>query len=95
MGMRIAVLIAAGGAHSFLGKLLYAHAPTLPPGSGHSAGEIELAAQWMYYGGHVADLLLLTGLFTAWYHRTGRRLDAARSYPPRHQGRSRDGRVRG
>jgi putative membrane protein len=31
----------------------------------------------MYYGGHLADLALLTALFAAWYRRTGRRLPAA------------------
>lgn len=71
-GVRIAVVIAAGGAHSFLAKLLYSRAPALPPGSDDSTAEIELAAQWMYYGGHLGDLLLLTALFAAWYRRTGR-----------------------
>jgi putative membrane protein len=71
-GVRIAVVVAAGGAHGFLAKLLFSRAPTLPPGSGHDATEIELAAQWMYYGGHVTDLLLLTALFAAWYRRAGR-----------------------
>ncbi|SNR41984.1 cytochrome c oxidase assembly protein [Blastococcus mobilis] len=69
---RIAVLVVAGGAHGYLAKLLYARAPDLPPGSGHTAAEIESAAQWMYYGGHVGELLLLVALFTAWYRRTGR-----------------------
>ncbi|MBJ7454365.1 MAG: hypothetical protein JHC71_20090 [Blastococcus sp.] len=41
-------------------------------GGGHDAAEVEAAAQLMYYGGHVADLLLLVALFTAWYRRTGR-----------------------
>jgi putative membrane protein len=73
MRVRIAVVILAGGAHSFLAKLLYSRAPDLPPGSGHGTGEIELAAQWMYFGGHLADVLLLTALFASWYRRTGRR----------------------
>lgn len=74
MAVRVAVLVAAGGAHAFLAKLLYARAPGLPPGSGHGVAEIEVAAQWMYYAGHVADLLLLVALFAAWYRRTGRAL---------------------
>jgi putative membrane protein len=77
MAARIAAVIVAGGAHSFLARLLYARAPQLPPGSGHGAAEMELAAQWMYYGGHLADLALLTALFAAWYRRTARRLPAA------------------
>jgi putative membrane protein len=68
---RIAAVIAAGGAHSFLAQLLYSHAPNLPPGSGHNTAQVEVAAQWMYYGGHLADLALLTALFAGWYRRTG------------------------
>jgi putative membrane protein len=74
MGTRVAVVIAAGAAHSFLATLVYSRAPGLPVGGGHSTLEIELAAQWMYYGGHLADLALLTALFAAWYRRTGRGL---------------------
>jgi putative membrane protein len=74
MAARIAVVIAAGGAHDFLAQLLYSRAQRLPLGSGHGAVEVELAAQAMYYGGHLADVALLTALFAAWYRRTGRRL---------------------
>lgn len=81
MAARIAAVVAAGGAHGFLAQLLYSRAPQLPPGSGHSAVEVELAAQWMYYGGHLADLALLTALFAGWYRRTGRRLPALPSGP--------------
>jgi putative membrane protein len=81
MAARIAVVIAAGGAHDFLAQVLYSRAPQLPPGSGHSNVEVELATQWMYYGGHLADLALLTALFAAWYRRTGRRLRTVPSGP--------------
>jgi putative membrane protein len=81
MAARIAAVVAAGGAHGFLAQLLYSRAPQLPPGSGHSADEIELAAQWMYYGGHGTDLALLTALFAVWYRRTGRRLRAVPDGP--------------
>ena len=74
MAARIAVVIAAGGAHDFLARLLYSRAPQLPLGGGHGKVEVELAAQAMYYGGHLADVALLTALFVAWYRRTGRRL---------------------
>lgn len=80
-GLRIAVLIVAGGAHSVLAKVLYARAPELPPGGGHGTVEMQAAAQWMYYGGHLGDLLLLTALFGAWYARTGRRLPVAAATP--------------
>lgn len=81
MAARIAAVIAAGGAHSFLARLLYSRAPQLPPGSGHGTVEMELAAQWMYYGGHLADLALLTALFAAWYRRTGRHLPTDSTAP--------------
>lgn len=82
MGVRIAVLIVAGAAHGFLAKLLYSRAPVLPPGGNDSTAEIELAAQWMYYGGHLGDLLLLTALFAAWYRRTGRAAGRAAAPAP-------------
>ena len=72
IGMRTAVLVLAAGAHSYLGKLLYARAGELPPGAGHSVGEVEAAAQWMYYGGDVAELLLAAALFATWYRHAGR-----------------------
>lgn len=72
MAVRLAVLVAAGGAHGVRAKLLYSRAASLPASSGHGAAANEAAAQWMYYGGHVADLLLLVALFAAWYRRTGR-----------------------
>jgi putative membrane protein len=71
-GVRTAVLVVAAGAHSYLGKLLYAGAGELPPGAGHGTAEMEAAAQWMYYGGDLAELLLATALFAAWYRRAGR-----------------------
>jgi putative membrane protein len=74
MAVRLAVVVVAGGLHAFLAKLLYSRAPVLPVGGGHDAAEVEAAAQVMYYGGHVADLLLLVALFAAWYRRTGRSL---------------------
>jgi putative membrane protein len=85
MGLRIAVVVAAGGAHSFLAKLLYSRAPALPSGGGQRTAEIELASQWMYYGGHLADLMLLTALLAIWY-RHAERL-TRRSYAPARTGR--------
>jgi putative membrane protein len=74
LGVRVTVLVLAAGAHSYLGKLLYAGAGELPPGAGHSAAETEAAAQLMYYGGDVVELLLATALFWGWYRRAGRSL---------------------
>jgi putative membrane protein len=72
MAVRLVVVVAAGGFHAFLAKLLFSRAPVLRVGGGHDAAEVEAAAQLMYYGGHAADLLLLVALFAAWYRRTGR-----------------------
>lgn len=69
---RLAVLVLAAAGHSYLGKLLYARAGELPPGSGHTVAEVEIAAQWMYYGGDIAELLLAAALFATWYRHAGR-----------------------
>jgi putative membrane protein len=76
-GVRVAVLVAAGGAHAFLAQLLYSRAPRWPVDGMQSADEVRQAAQWMYYGGHVDELLLLTALFAAWYRRRSPRPAAA------------------
>lgn len=70
--VRVGAVVVAGGAHAFLAQLLYSRAPAWPPGGGHGAAEVQQAAQLMYYGGHLADLLLLTALFAAGYRRGGR-----------------------
>ena len=71
---RVVVLVLAAGAHSHLAKLLYARADELPPGGTHSPSQVETAAQWMYYGGDVALVLLAAALFAGWYRRAGRSL---------------------
>lgn len=70
---RLVVLVAAGGAHAALAKLLYAHADRLPPGAVHTAADVEVAAQWMYYGGDVAEVLLAVAVLAAWYRSRARR----------------------
>lgn len=74
-GVRIAVVVAAGGAHAVLAQQLYARAGELPPGAGLGAEEVQAAAQVMYHGGHLADLALLVALSAARY---GRRWRSAR-----------------
>jgi putative membrane protein len=76
-GVRIAVVVAAGGAHAVLGQVLYARAGELPPGAGLSGEEVQVAAQVMYHGGHLADLALLVALF-ATRSRRGRRQGSGR-----------------
>ena len=71
MVTRLAVLVSAAGAHAYLAKLLYARAGE-PAAHGHHGGtaEAETAAQLMYYGGDVAEILLAVMLFAGWYRRT-------------------------
>jgi putative membrane protein len=60
---RAAVLVAAVAAHATLAKLLYAH----PPAALGEPAAVRAAAQLMYYGGDVAELLLAVALFAGWY----------------------------
>lgn len=62
---RLAVLFLASAAHAVLGKIMYGHG--FPRGTAASAHELEAAAQWMYYGGDVAALLLTAAFFAAWF----------------------------
>jgi putative membrane protein len=75
-GVRVAVLIVAGAAHGHLAKVLHGGATGLPPGVGAPAGEVEAAAQLMYYGGSLAELALALVLFGALFG--GRRRRAVR-----------------
>ncbi|MBB1021916.1 cytochrome c oxidase assembly protein [Dietzia sp. E1] len=68
MAMRLSVLMVAIAAHGYLAKLLYASAGDLPPGTSTPIPQLEQAAQWMYYGGEPAELLLAAALFS-WHYR--------------------------
>ena len=70
MAVRVVVLLAAVAAHAILGKLMYAH--LYPRGTPFNADEIRGAAEMMYYGGDLAELLLAVALFATWYHRRRR-----------------------
>jgi putative membrane protein len=65
MPARLAVLFLATAAHASLGKIMYGYG--FPRGVGASATELASAAQWMYYGGDVAELLLIAAFFAAWF----------------------------
>lgn len=71
-GVRLGVLFAAIAAHSTLAKVLYAHG--YPRGATHDLEEIRAAAQLMYYGGDIVELVLVIILFATWYRAAGRRL---------------------
>ena len=67
--LRLAVLFLGGAAHAVLGKLMYAYG--WPRGTPHDLEQIEAAAQWMYYGGDLAELLLAIAFFTLWFRSSG------------------------
>ncbi len=70
MATRTTVLILAGGAHAFLAKSLYANAQATDMAADHAhAPTMEAAAQWMYYGGDIAEMALAVMLFAWWYRR--------------------------
>lgn len=74
MRFRLIVLYMGTALHATLGKLMYAYG--LPQGTPHDLNEIQAAAQLMYYGGDLAELLLSVAFFAVWFHRL-----SARSLP--------------
>ena len=61
---RLGVLFCSMAAHATLGKLMYGFG--WPRDTHHGPEEIQAAAQLMYYGGDLAELLLLVALFIRW-----------------------------
>ncbi|MEU8287064.1 cytochrome c oxidase assembly protein [Micromonospora sp. NPDC048905] len=69
LAVRVGALLGAAAGHAVLAKYLYAQAETLPPRLIDRDPEaFRSAAQLMYYGGDLAELLLATALFATWYH---------------------------
>ncbi|WP_427022296.1 cytochrome c oxidase assembly protein [Pantoea sp. FN0302] len=68
--VRLTVLFLATAAHAILGKLMYGYG--FPHGTSASLFEIQAAAQWMYYGGDLAELLLIAAFFAAWFRHRSR-----------------------
>src|SRR5690606_8686269 len=62
--LRLVVLFVAIATHATIAKLMFAYG--LPSGTMHSVVEIERAAQIMYYGGDLSELILLIVLFATW-----------------------------
>ena len=60
--MRSAILVLSIAAHNILAKWLYANPPHMT-----TVGQAETGAQWMYYGGGVIELLIITLLCHEWY----------------------------
>ena len=66
--VRLGALGVSAAAHAYLAKLMYAGG--WPRGTGESVEHVRAAAQLMYYGGDLAELLLAVALFSQWYsHR--------------------------
>lgn len=61
MVMRLAVVFLATAAHANLGKIMFGYG--YPRGTMADLSELQAAAQWMYYGGDIAELLLIVAFF--------------------------------
>ncbi len=66
--LRLAVLTGAIAAHATLAKLMYAFGLPRPV---HDLAQLRAAAQLMFYGGDVAELMLAIVLFSHWYRQRG------------------------
>lgn len=67
MPMRLAVVFLATAAHAILAKIMYGYG--YPRGITADQSELQAAAQWMYYGGDLAELLLIIAFFALWFGR--------------------------
>ena len=76
-GVRLACLFGAMAAHAVLGKIMFLGGH--PSGTGADLAEVEAAAQWMYYGGDVAEVLLACAFFAMWRGGARDRLLSARA----------------
>lgn len=65
---RLVILFVAIATHATLAKTMYAHG--FPRGTAHALPEIQRAAQIMYYGGDLTELLLLIVLCATWPRRS-------------------------
>lgn len=83
MAHRLVALVLAAGGHAHLAKLLYARADAgVVPAAGDDPVLWQQAAQGMYYGGDLTEVVVLVLLFAAWYQH-GRVPGARRTGRPR------------
>ena len=78
MALRVVVLFIATAAHGILAKLMYGYG--YPQGTSTAVAEIQAAAQWMYYGGDLAELLLIIAFFATWFRRRNNGLQHHHGY---------------
>nr|WP_312457091.1 hypothetical protein [Pseudescherichia sp.] len=72
------MIFLATAAHAILGKLMYGYG--YPQGTSASLEEIQAAAQWMYYGGDLAEFLIIVGFFAAWFRQRSTLPGALKNY---------------
>lgn len=89
---RLAVLFIAIAAHTTLSKVMYAY--HWPRTAMHSLDELQAGAQVMYYGGDVAELLLIIALFGTWYTSRRRQAPASLGAGPASRSSGSTGRLR-
>lgn len=75
--VRLGALFVAIAAHGTLAKLMYAGG--WPRGTHHTLEEIRAAAELMYWGGSVAELLVAIALFAGWYGAASRGMHGTRT----------------
>lgn len=80
MRTRLLVLFLAGAAHAMLAKAIYIY--LWPRGISADRDQIEAAAKLMYYGGDLAEIVLLIVLFSAWYRSPRRQQVIAQQTVP-------------
>ena len=68
--VRLVLLFVSIATHATLAKLMFAYG--WPRGTAFAPAELQAAAQLMYYGGDLAELLLAVALFAQWYRGNAR-----------------------
>lgn len=69
LAVRGTTLLAAGTAYGVLARTLYVRPP---PGAGVTAEDLHQGAQWMYYGGDLAEVGMALLMGMSWYFAAGR-----------------------
>ena len=64
--LRLLILFLSIGAHATLSKIIYAYG--LPYDNQHALADVQAGAQAMYYGGGLAELLLIIAFFSLWFN---------------------------
>lgn len=79
--VRLGALVLSAASHAVLAKTLYARAGEWPPGGHGPVEPLQDAAVLMYYGGDLAEVLLVTVALAGWYRRTAPRAHRSTGAP--------------